>query len=102
MTLEIRRGKLPSELISIVHAEYSEKTGTAVIDVPNFVEVQILEPSTAQASCDNPQHGVKAERYFDAKEVKRYGPEHFRHFPAPRLEGTLLGQDGSADFVLYY
>ena|SRR3989344_1525593 len=98
MTLEIRRGKLPSQVVGVVQAEYNEEKGTAVIDVPDLVEVHVLEPHTAQASCDNPQHGVMTERYFEAKDVKRYGPDS----PAPRLEGTLLGQDGSAEFVLYY
>lgn len=100
MTLEIRRGKLPSELIGVVQAEYKEEIGTAVIYVSNLVDVSVLEPYTNQVGCDNPQHGVKTKRYFRANDVTRCGPNN-ANFP-PCLQGTLIGPDGSADFVLYY
>lgn len=98
MTLEIRRGKLPSELIAVIQAEYNEEKGTAVIEISHIVDVHILEPYVDQYCCDKPQHDVETDRYFEAKDVRRCDAGNF----APRLEGTLLGQDGSADFVLYY
>ena len=99
MTLEIRKGKLPNVLIGVVQAEYNEEKGTAVIDVSNLVETHVLEPYASSHRCEDLRHGVRLERYFEAKDVKRCGsPDYF----APRLEGTLLGQDGSADFVLYF
>ena len=100
MTLEIKKGKLPSVLISVLQVEYNEEKGTAVIDIPSLAEAHVLVPYADSHKCDNARHGVRLDRYFEAKDVKRYGPAD--SLAAPRLEGTLLGQNGSADFVLYF
>lgn len=99
MTLEIKMGNLPSKLIGVVQAEYKEETGTAVIELSNLVEVGVLEPYTDQ-QCDDQQRGVRVKRYFEAKDVKRWSPFDKRF--AFGLYGTLLGQNGSAAFILYF
>lgn len=96
MTLKIIGVGVPTELIVVVQAEYNEELGTAVIHIHSLVTVSVLEPFVDEHRCDDPSHGVKTERYFEAKDIKQ-------HVTAPpRLEGTLLGPDGSADFILYF
>lgn len=97
MTLEIIRNNLPREVVEIKYAEYNSQGGGSIPlgDVP----VRSLEPFEDTLKSDGfwPT-SCKIERYFDIQNITRFAPDYF----VPRLQGTLVGQNGTADFILYF